>query len=156
MIVAIKAFFKALKNKEKAKKFIEDQPPAKEKEDPSHLRFLSLLQQSGRIVDFFQEDIKSFTDAQVGAAVRTIHQECQKSIEELVTLRPIRMEKEGEMVTITEEYDPSQIKLVGNVKGTPPYEGKLIHKGWVAHKRTLPKQVGIQSNEVIQPAEVEL
>jgi hypothetical protein len=48
------------------------------------------------------------------------------------------------------------IKVTGKVKGEPPYSGKLVHKGWKAHKVSLPKQVGAQLSEVIQPAEVEI
>ncbi|MEM1282081.1 MAG: DUF2760 domain-containing protein [Chlamydiota bacterium] len=157
LMTAFKAFFKALKNPKKAKQFLEEQPVVKkEKTDPSHLRLLNLLQDSGRLVDFLKEDISKFNDAQVGAAVRKIHSDCNKSLEEYVTIRPIMEEEEGQNVAISEGYDPANIKIVGKVKGQPPFKGKLIHKGWRAHKRSLPKQVGDLSTEVIQPAEVEI
>lgn len=154
---AFKAFFKALKDPKKAQEFLEEKPvEKKEKTDPSHLRLLNLLQDSSRLVDFFKEDISQFNDAQVGAAVRKIHADCSKSLEEYVTIRPIMEEKEGQQVDVAEGYDPTNIKIVGKVKGQPPFKGKLIHKGWRAHKRSLPKQVGDVSSEVIQPAEVEV
>jgi Domain of unknown function (DUF2760) len=153
---AFKAFFKAFKEPKKAIEFLEDQPVKKEKTDPSHLRLLNLLQDSSRLVDFFKEDISGFNDAQVGAAVRKIHADCNKSLEEYVTIRPIMEEKEGQQVDIAEGYDSATIKIVGKVKGQPPFKGKLVHKGWRAHKRSLPKQVGDLSTEVIQPAEVEI
>ncbi len=157
LINAFKAFFKALKDPKKAQEFLEDQPVVKkDKTDPSHLRLLNLLQDSSRLVDFFKEDISQFNDAQVGAAVRKIHADCNKSLEEYVTIRPIMEEKEGQQVDVPEGYDPTNIKIVGKVKGQPPFKGKLIHKGWRAHKRSLPKQVGDLSTEVIQPAEVEI
>lgn len=154
--VAIKAFLKALKQPEAAEGFLQDKPKIEGAQDRSHLRLLSLLQQSSRFVDFLQEDLSQFSDAQVGAAVRKIHQDCGKALEELVTVRPIRDESEGAKITVPQGYDPTQIKVVGKVKGEPPYQGELIHRGWKAHKMSLPKQVGSQLNEVICPAEVEI
>lgn len=156
MLLAYKAFIKAFKQPEEAMKFLEGKKEIPQKKDFSHLRLLSLLQQSGRLIDFIQEDISAFNDAQVGAAVRKIHEECRKSLEELVTIRPVMEEREGETVRIESGYDASAIKVIGKVKGEPPFTGKLVHKGWKAHKHSLPKQVGTQLSEVIQPAEVEI
>lgn len=148
---AVKAFFKALKNPD-----IEERPTSVQEADVSHLRLLHYLQESGRLVDFFKEDITSFSDAQVGAAVRKIHQDCRQVLEELVTIRPLKEENEGALVHIPKGYDPSEIKIVGRVRGEPPFSGVLIHRGWKAHKRSLPKQVGEQLKVVISPAEVEI
>lgn len=157
LILALKAFWKALKKPDEAIVFLEAKKiEAPKKKDLAHLRLLALLQQSGRFVDFIQEDITSFSDAQVGAAVRKIHQECKKTLEELVTIRPVVEEKEGSVITIPEGYDPSTIKMTGKVKGSAPYSGRLVHKGWKAHKLSLPKQVGEQLSDVIHPAEVEV
>ncbi|MEC7838430.1 MAG: DUF2760 domain-containing protein [Chlamydiota bacterium] len=156
LVNAFKAFWKVLKNPECSDKLLEVQPPKQEKQDPSHLQLLSLLQQSGRLVDFLKEDISSFNDAQVGAAVRKIHHDCNKSLEDLVTIRPVMEEKEGQMIDIPKGFDPSTIKIVGKIKGEPPFSGKLVHKGWKAHKRSLPKQVGELTTEIIHPAEVEI
>lgn len=156
LIVAIKAFFKALKKPEKALEFLnEDKQPAVSA-DASHLRLLRLLQQTSRLIDFLKEDITSFDDAQVGAAVRKIHQDCAKTLEELVTIRPVMEEGEGAKIHLPKGYDASKIKVVGKVKGEPPYTGVLVHKGWKAHKRSLPKQTSGQELDVICPAEVEV
>lgn len=167
LIVAFKAFFRALREPAKAKKFIEDKhcggchshkdgdKETASVSDNAHLRFLSILQQSARLIDFFKEDISSCNDAQVGAAVRKIHEECRKKLEELVTIRPIYEEAEGSRIQIPVGYDPLCIKVVGKVKGQPPYTGVLVHKGWKAHKRSLSKQIGHQ-NDVLYPAEVEV
>ena len=48
------------------------------------------------------------------------------------------------------------MKVVGNVKGDAPYKGILRHRGWKAHKLSLPKQVGDIEQAVLAPAEVEL
>lgn len=154
---AFKAFVKALKEPQKAQQFIEDQPPKQiESADNSHLRLLAYLQQSGRLIDFIKEDISSFNDSQVGAAVRKIHQDCKQLLEDLVTIRPLKEENEGATVQVPKGYNPSEIKLVGKVKGEPPFTGVLVHRGWKAHKRSLPKKVGEQTVEVICPAEIEI
>lgn len=157
--LAIKAFIKAWKHPKEAKGFLEGQgksQPHVASNDASHLRLLALLQHSGRLVDFLKEDITSFNDAQVGAAVRKIHEDCGKSLEELVTIRPVMEENEGAVVKVAPGYDPATIKVVGKVKGEPPFSGVLVHKGWKAHKRSLPKKLGEQGSEIICPAEIEV
>lgn len=157
LMLAIKTFFRAFQDPKGAERFIQGQPKQiEEKKDPSHLRLLSLLQQSGRLIDFLKEDITPYSDAQIGAAVRKIHAECGKSLEELVTIRPVMQEKEGEQVTLQAGYDAAAYKVVGKVKGEPPYSGKLVHKGWKAHKQSLPKQVGDLSSDILCPAEIEI
>ena len=159
LVLAVKAFFKALKNSEAAKDFLQDESekkPKQEKADASHLRLLFLLQNSGRFVDFLKEDISSFSDEQVGAVVRKIHEGCAKSLEDYITIRPVFEHQEGSTVTVPEGYDCSEIKVVGNVKGKAPFKGILRHKGWKAHKTSLPRQLGDFNYEVLAPAEVEL
>ena len=45
------------------------------------LRVLAVLQRDGRLVDFLEEDIDAYADAQIGAAVRDIHRGCRKGAE---------------------------------------------------------------------------
>ena len=154
--LAIKAFLKAFQDPKQAQEFVEGKPKQIESQDQAHLRLLSILQHSGRLIDFLKEDITNYSDAQVGAAVRKIHQDCGKSLEDAVTIRPIMEENEGASVKVAPGYDPSAIKVVGKVKGEPPFTGVLVHKGWKAHKRSLPKKIGEQHNDVISPAEIEV
>lgn len=156
--LAFKAFFRTFSEPAKARLFLESKEPVKQTEsaDHSHLRLLYYLQHSGRLIDFIKEDIRTFNDAQVGAAVRKIHEDCAQLLEDLVTIRPLKEENEGAMVTIPKGYNPDEIKVVGKVKGEPPFTGVLIHRGWKAHKLSLPKKTGEQSGEVICPAEVEI
>jgi len=156
-LLACKVFLKALKNEKGAKDFLEGQSTeAVISEEHTHLRLLSLLQKEGRLIDFLKEDITSFTDAQIGAAIRKIHGECGKTLEEFVTLRPLLQETEGANVTLPQGYDVNAIKVIGKVKGNPPYQGILRHKGWKAHKLSLPKQIGKTDPTVVFPAEVEI
>lgn len=158
LALAFKAFLKALKNPEAADKFVNGKLslPSETSTDASHLRLLSLLQHSSRMIDFLKEDITSYSDAQVGSAVRKIHEDCSKSLEDLITIRPVMQEREGAQVHVPSGYDPASIKVVGKVVGNPPFTGTLVHKGWKAHKRTLPKKVGEGNSEIICPAEVEV
>lgn len=160
LMLAIKAFFKALKDPIKAEKFIGieqiKEPKALEASDPSHLRMLTMMQNASRLIDFLKEDLTTYDDAQVGAAVRKIHADCGKCLEEIVTIRPVMDENEGAKVNVLQGYDPSKIKVVGKVKGEPPFTGVLVHKGWKAHKRSLPKKVGEPTSDIIWPAEVEI
>ena len=53
------------------------------------LRVLAVLQRDGRLVDFLEEDIDGYTDAQIGAAVRDIHRGCRKSLHDYLTIEPV-------------------------------------------------------------------
>jgi hypothetical protein len=153
LIRAFKAFFQAFKKQEEAPQIA---PSTNLASDSAHLRLLALLQKDGRLIDFLKEDISAYSDVQVGAAVRTIHAKCRESLEEFVTLRPLFTEDEGAMVTIPQGYDHSIVKITGKVKGEPPYRGILRHKGWKAHKESLPKQIHQGDRSVVCPAEVEI
>jgi hypothetical protein len=155
--LAFQAFFKALREPEKAEKFLtEKQETVEKKVDNSHLHLLGLLQGSGRLVDFLQEDLSGCNDAQIGAAARKVHTDCQKALEEVVTIRPLLEEEEGTEIHVPEGYDVSSLRVTGNVTGNAPYKGYLVHRGWRAHKQSLPKKVGEQSAEVLCQAEVEI
>lgn len=148
---AFKAFFDALSSKEKEKEI-----PALTKKDSSHLQLLALLQKSGRLVDFLKEDISGYSDTQIGGAVRQIHADCAKLLEEWVTLRPVMDKQEGETVDLPVGYDSQAIKVVGNVKGSPPYKGKVVHQGWKAHKLSLSEQLEKSTSGIVSQAEVEV
>lgn len=153
---AFQAFFKTFfkGNEEKAPEQAKLEAP--KSKDHSHLRLLSLLQEESRIIDFFQEDISSFSDEQIGKAIRNMHAGCHKRLEELVTIRPIFEEKEGETVSIPEDFNGQEIKILGKGSKKAPFKGILKHKGWKAHKHSLPKSLGNLQDEIIQAAEVEL
>lgn len=155
--LALQAFIKAFKEPLKAQKFIEDtdHPKPSKSVDQSHLQLLHYLQQTSRLIDFLKEDISAFTDAQVGAAVRKIHQDCAFTLEDLVSIRPLKDEAEGSTIQVPKGYNPTEIKIVGKIKGEPPFTGVLIHRGWKAQKRSLPQKTGELISTVICPAEVE-
>jgi hypothetical protein len=121
------------------------------------LRVLAVLQRDGRLVDFLQEDIDAYTDAQIGAAVRDIHRGCRKALLEYLTIEPVLGAQEGEPVTIPPDFDPAAIRLSGNVSGAPPFRGVLKHHGWRVKSVQLPVLPGTRGDvAVLAPAEVEI
>ncbi|HEY8091378.1 MAG TPA: DUF2760 domain-containing protein [Polyangiaceae bacterium] len=120
------------------------------------LQLLALLQREGRLVDFLQQDIASFPDADVGVAARVVHEGCRKALRAHATIEPVRSEDEGARVKIEEGFDADEVKLVGQVKGSPPYSGALRHRGWRARRLELPRLVGDHDATVLAQAEVEL
>jgi hypothetical protein len=120
------------------------------------LFMLSMLQREGRFIDFVQEDVAAFSDAEVGAAARGVQQGCRKVVGQYLTLQPVRTEQEGVKITIPPGFDAQRIRLTGNVVGQPPFEGTLRHPGWVAAKVSLPEIPKALDPTVLAPAEVEL
>jgi hypothetical protein len=135
-------------------------PPPKEepppKPDGRPLRFLALLQREGRLVDFLLEDIQNYPDPQVGAAVRDIHRQCQQALIEHLVLEPVLSQSEGATVQVASGFDPSAIRLTGNVTGEPPFQGTLQHHGWRVKEIKLAPPPEGQDEFVLMPAEVEL
>jgi hypothetical protein len=121
------------------------------------LRVLAVLQRDGRLVDFLQEDIDPYSDAQIGAAVRDIHRGCRKALRDYLTVSPILPGLEESEVTIAVDFDPASIRLTGNVQGSPPFRGVLKHHGWRVEAVHLPALPGARDeSSVLAPAEVEI
>jgi hypothetical protein len=120
------------------------------------LQLLSLLQREGRFVDFLQQDITSFPDADIGAAARVVHEGCRRALRAHAKIEPVRSENEGTLVRLDAGFDADEVKLVGDVHGPAPYAGVLRHRGWRAKTMELPQIVGGHDARVLAPAEVEL
>ena len=121
------------------------------------LTLLAVLQREARLVDFLKEDIAGYADADVGAAVRSIHRDAAAALDRMFALKPVRLEAEGATVAVPAGYDAGKVRLVGNVTGTPPHTGTLAHAGWEAARAELPAWGGTDTSaNVVAPAEVEL
>ena len=131
-------------------------PPRTPAAESAAMRLLSILQREGRLVDFLQQDVTSFSDADVGAAARVVHDGCRKALHAHATIEPVRLEAEGARVTIEAAYDADRLRLLGDVKGSPPYAGVLRHRGWQAVRFAMPETVGVHDETVLAPAEVEV
>jgi hypothetical protein len=135
-------------------------PPKPVKPSGAPLRLLTLMQREGRLIDFILEDVQQYPpeqNAQIGAAVRDIHKGCQKVLKEHLVLEPVMGNaREGETVEVPTGFDPANIRLVGNVTGSPPFKGTLQHHGWRVKEIKLAEPAEGQDEFVLQPAEVEI
>jgi hypothetical protein len=120
------------------------------------VHLLAVLQREGRLMDFFQEDLSLYQDAQIGAAVRSIHENCRHTVNRYLSPEPIMNQGEGEAVEIAAGFDPHAVKLVGNVVGQPPFTGILRHRGWQVRTVALPDLAETENPNIIAPAEVEV
>lgn len=132
------------------------EPPKPARPSPEPIRLLTLLQREGRLLDFLLEDIAAATDEQVGAGVRELHRKAQAAIKEHLELEPVLAQPEGATVSVPAGFDPSAIRLTGNVTGQPPFRGTLQHHGWRVKGYRLPSLPEGQDPFVVQAAEVEL
>jgi hypothetical protein len=159
--LAIRSFWRSLRNPpfaEQVEAALNRPVAPTERAKPSGvpLRLLALLQREGRLVDFLLEDIQSYPDAQIGGAVRDIHRQCQAALKEHLVLAPIVTQPEGDTIEVPAGFDPSSVRLSGNVTGEPPFRGTLRHHGWRVVELKLPEPPPGQDQLVLMPAEVEL
>jgi hypothetical protein len=126
--------------------FITPPPPPKPvpvvKPSDGALQILGILQRDARLIDFLMEDISPYSDDQIGAAARNLHDQSRDA--------------EGTFTKL-DTNDPATVKLLGNVpaKGKAP-GGLLRHKGWRADKIDLPPLIASQNTAIVAPAEVEI
>lgn len=128
----------------------------KESTPDAALQLLGLLQKEARFIDFIKEDITSYSDADIGVAARVVHEGCNKAINEHFTLAPVRSEQEGGKVTLPQGFDAAAVRLTGNIVGSAPFTGTLIHKGWQVTNIRLPKLTQGHNAAILAAAEVEL
>ena len=120
------------------------------------LQLLGLLQREARLIDFANESITVYSDADIGAAARVVHEGCARVLREHFTIQPVRSELEGARVTLPEGFDAASVRLTGNVVGKAPFTGTLSHRGWKATDVRLPQLAEQHDARIIAPAEVEL
>lgn len=130
--------------------------PRPERDLGPALQLLSVLQREGRLVDFLQQDILSFSDADIGAAARVVHQGCQRALKQTLTVEPIHTEAEGSVVELRSGFDAKRYRLLGNVQGQAPYSGILRHRGWRVTELRLADPLETADLTIVAPAEVEL
>jgi len=131
-------------------------PPLRIATPDAALQLLSLLQREARLLDFANENITVYADADIGAAARLVHEGCARVLKEHFTIEPIRGELEGGRVTLPEGFDAASVRLTGNVVGKAPFTGTLSHRGWRAQDVRLPKLAEGHDARILAPAEVEL
>ncbi len=120
------------------------------------LQLLGLLQKEARFIDFAQEDVSQYSDADIGAAARVVHEGCRKVLRQHFVLDSVRAEPEGKRITLPKGFDAGSIRITGNIVGTAPFTGTLVHRGWKATEVKLPKITEGHDVKIVAPAEVEL
>jgi hypothetical protein len=120
------------------------------------LRLLALLQSEARLLDFLMEDVSGATDAQIGQGVREVHKKAAAALKKYLAIEPVMGGTEGDRVTVQRGFDPSAVRVLGNVTGEPPYSGELQHPGWRVKEVKLPTVADGQDQLVLQPAEVQV
>lgn len=130
--------------------------PLREATPEAALQLLTLLQREARLIDFANENLTGYADADIGAAARVVHEGCARVLKEHFTIQPVRSEAEGARVTLEEGFDAASVRLTGNVVGKAPFKGTLSHRGWRATEVRLPQLAKEHDASVIAPAEVEL
>lgn len=133
-----------------------EKPVAAAPTNESALHLLALFQREGRFVDFLEEDVTTFSDADVGAAARVVHQGCRKALHAHAKVLAVREEAEGAKVSVAEGTLPSVVKLVGDVRGKAPFSGVLRHRGWRIDGLSLPESIAGHDARVVAAAEVEV
>lgn len=118
------------------------------------LQLLSLLQREGRFIDFIEQDVAAFGDADIGAAARLVHEGCRRALRSHASVVSVRSEAEGSSIVL--QSASPDVKLVGNVAGAAPFRGVLRHRGWRVEQLTLPTLLGAHDPKLLAAAELEL
>ena len=85
--------------------------PLREAPHEAALQLLGLLQRDARFIDFIEEDVKAYSDADIGAAARVVHEGCRKVLREHFSIQPLRSETEGSRVTLPEGFDAAAVRV---------------------------------------------
>ena len=138
----------------------EEKPKPQKKAEKSSqnaaITLLAALQREARFVDFVQESLDGYSDAQIGAAARSVHDDCAKVVARFFALESVIDQPDESTVEITPEAF-SFFTISGNVDQKPPFSGKLIHAGWKATALELPEWAGQpELAMLVAPAEVEV
>lgn len=121
------------------------------------LTLLATLQREARLIDMVREPLGEYSDAQVGAAAREVLRDCGRVLDRLFGLEPLVTQDEGSLIEVPADFDAGRYRLTGNVSGTPPFRGRLIHHGWLATRCELPTWSGSPAAQlVVAPQEVEV
>lgn len=119
------------------------------------LQLLGLLQREARLVDFLAEDVRPFSDEQVGAAARPVHEQCRQALDRVLKLAPVIDGVEGTYTRLP--ADSKAVKLLGKVPPQGTAEGGMLrHRGWRAERVNLPPIARGEDAAILAPAEIEV
>ncbi|MFT5675404.1 MAG: hypothetical protein ACI808_001335 [Paraglaciecola sp.] len=135
---------------------VDEKPELDLTEPQSALQLLSVMQKEGRLIDFINQEVNDFSDDQVAAAARVVHAGVKSAITQYVQFAPVSESPEGETISLAEDFDKNEYRLTGNIVGTGPFSGTLVHKGWKVTSLNFPLLAKNTDLHVVAPAEVEL
>ena len=128
----------------------EPEPEPKVSGRSEAITLLADLQREARLIDFLKEPIDAYTDAQIGAAVRTVHRDCGSVLERQFAIRPVVDQPEGSAVS-SDQLSAAKLRITG-AGGNPV----LMHHGWQATRCDPPRWNGAAEDSlVLNPAEAE-
>ena len=131
------------------------QPSADALAEAQVVQFLARLQEKARLVDFAMDDITPHSNEDIGAAARIVHQGCQEVLGDIFDLKVVHPGEEGESLRLSADFDRRAYRLVGKVPENPPFNGRVLHRGWKTEKIKLP-QLTDAGRDIVAPAEVEI
>lgn len=133
-------------------------PPPPSRSEAEVIAVLSTFQEKGRLIDFFMDNITAYSDAQVGAAARVVHQGGKAALLEHFTIVPVSAESEGSSITVPVDAPRSHYRLTGKLTGDGPFSGVLVHKGWKVESVKLPRLIDTDGSTLppLAPAQVEV
>ncbi|MBX9582756.1 MAG: DUF2760 domain-containing protein [Gemmataceae bacterium] len=131
-------------------------PLGSRKPSGAALRMLALLQADSRLVDFLMEDISGASSEAIGDAVRKVHADAQAALKRYAVIETVLGGTEGDTVTVPKGFDPSAVRVVGNVTGEPPFTGQIQHPGWKVTQLKVSSPPEGADEFVLQPAEVQI
>jgi hypothetical protein len=124
------------------------------------VQFLGRLQEKGRLVDFLMDDITPYSNEQIGVVARVVHQGCREVVRAAFDIQPLHQGQEREAIQLASDFDAGSYRLVGKVPEHPPYQGVVLHRGWLATRVSLPRLSETArtsgSRKIVAPAEVEV
>jgi hypothetical protein len=120
------------------------------------LQLLGMLQRDARLLDFVMEDISPYSDDQIAAAARDVHEHARELLIRHFAPAPVIDAVEGSPAS-PPDGNPALVKYVGNVPASgKPSTGLLRHRGWRATAVSLPQLNSRTDLAVLAPAEIEV
>ena len=182
LIVATKAFFKLLANRDlsnsfqqlldgklalriesttpKTKPALASSQPVQSMSKPTRsdaITLLAALQREARLLDIVNEPLDGFSDSQIGAAARDVLKNSGAVIERIFGVEPLTTVADGNPLATPAQFDPAQFRLTGNVTGAAPFRGIVAHHGWKATRCEIPQWTGSATDAlIIAPIELEI
>jgi hypothetical protein len=119
---------------------------------------LAVLQREARLVDFLMEDISPYSDQQIGAAVRSLHDACRQTLARYLRLEPVIDGVEGSFTRVEAVAAASPaVKFLGRVPAQAVPEGGILrHRGWRVVRIELPPLETGPDFTLIAAAEIEV